>query len=402
MASPKNKIPAPKRMVCVGTHFGFVPDLFFPNQTGLNYSLPPLLSPLAKFKDQFTVLSGLDHGENATGGHRGVHAFLSGILSKNAKNFPEFNISLDQKAAQHVGKLTRFPSLQLSPRSDLTNRMSWNAHGSAIPPIESLNQTFDMLFKPFNQHQKQLKRKEIAAQTSILDLVRHDAKFLEKRVGFEDKQKLDEYFTSVREVEKRLEQSESWIDTPKPQVDYDLSMGADSADFVDRVPLFYDLIALALQTDLTRIVTFEIYDIGRNAGGLDISRGYHQLSHHGKVTEYINELSIIEKFHTQQFARFISKLDEIKESDGSSLLSHTQTLLGSGMGNANSHSNKNLPLLLVGGGFKHGQHLSFSSQNNSGNSIPAANLYVSMLQQFGIETDSFNLATGSLTQLRSS
>ncbi|MFT5131088.1 MAG: hypothetical protein ACI8W8_004723, partial [Rhodothermales bacterium] len=164
-------------------------------------------------------------------------------------------------------------------------------------------------------------------------------------------------------------------------------------DFVDRVPLYYDLMALALQTDSTRVITFEISDIGANSGGLPITKGYHQLTHHGKVPSYLDELLVIERFHSIQFARFLDQLAAIPEPNGKTLLDNSMALLGSGMGNASSHSNRDLPLLLAGGGFRHGQHLRFDRET------PAANLFVSMLQRFGLETDQFNLATGTLTGL---
>jgi hypothetical protein len=219
------------------------------------------------------------------------------------------------------------------------------------------------------------------------------------RVGKNDQEKLDQYFTSVRELEKRLTQSEAWLDKPKPTVSYEVPNGADDMDFVKRVPLYYDLIALALQTDSTRVITFELSDIGANSGGFPITKGYHQLTHHGKVESYIEELSIIENFHTKQFARFLDKLSAVQEPNGKTLLDNTMALLGSGMGNASSHSNKDLPLLLAGGGFKHGQHLRYEKDKSRGTYTPACNLFVSMLQRFGADVDQFNLSSGTLTGL---
>ena len=238
-----------------------------------------------------------------------------------------------------------------------------------------------------------------AEEKSILDLVRQDADRLMKRVGKNDQEKLDQYFTSVRELEKRLTQSEAWLDKPKPKGSYEIPNGADDMDFVDRVPLYYDLIALALETDSTRVISFELSDIGANSGGFPITKGYHQLTHHGKVESYIQELSIIERFHTQQFARFLDKLAAVQEPNGKTLLDNTMALLGSGMGNASSHSNKDLPLLLAGGGFKHGQHIRFEKDKSRGTQTPACNLFVSMLQRFGADVDQFNQSTGTLTGL---
>ena len=194
-------------------------------------------------------------------------------------------------------------------------------------------------------------------------------------------------------------QSSEWLDRPKPIVDYRLPAGATSLDFVDRVPLYYDLMSLAFQTDSTRVATLALADIGANYGGFNISRGYHQLTHHGKVPEYITELSIIEQFHMKQIARFLTQLKSIEEPNGKTLLENSMVLFGSGMGNASSHSNKNLPLILAGGGFQHGEHKSFFKDQEKKVASPAGNLFVSMLQRFGVETDSFGTATSTLNGL---
>ncbi|MDG1889903.1 MAG: DUF1552 domain-containing protein, partial [Verrucomicrobiota bacterium] len=301
----------PMRMIFVGTHFGFVPSLFFPKQAGRDYVTPELIQPLEQHRSKFTMISRLDHGREAIGGHGGVHAFLSGILSKNCRGFEEKNVTVDQKAAAHVGTATRFASLQIATGRDQGSALSWNRSGVAMPSISSLSRLFGMLFRaegPEGRRQVQQAHQE---KRSILDLVRTDAKALENQVGREDRETLDQYFTSLRELELRLIQSQTWLDRPKPAVNYTLKTGADALDFVDRVPLYYDLMTLALQTDLTRVMTFSIADLGPNLGGFSISRGYHQLTHHGKVRSYLKELSLIEHFHIKQFSRFLDRLDAI-------------------------------------------------------------------------------------------
>jgi len=178
-----------------------------------------------------------------------------------------------------------------------------------------------------------------------------------------------------------------------------LPAGANQLDFIDRVPLYYDLMALALETDSTRVVTLALADIGANYGGFRISRGYHQLTHHGKVPEYITELSLIEQFHSQQIARFLQKLWAVREPDGKTLLDNCMVLFGSGMGNASAHSNKNLPLVLAGGGFRHGEHRSYFKDESGNKPSLAGKLFVSMLQRFGVETDRIGLASGTLAGL---
>lgn len=399
MAPAASAADVPTRMVCIGNNFGFVPQLFFPVETGQRYEAPEFLQPLDHHRRRFTLFSQLDHGTNAVGGHGGVHAFLSGILSKNSKGFKEQNITVDQKAARHVGSATRFPSIQIACGASAGNRLSWSSAGVGIPPIENLETIFSLLFERSDATQLDNIKKAHIEKTSILDLVKIDADYLKKRVSKADQDKLDQFYTSVRSVEERLVQSAAWLDNPKPKVDFALPSGADGLDFIDRLPLYYDLIALALQTDSTRVMTFEISGLGANSGGLPITKGYHQLTHHGRVESYIQELAIIEKFQTTQFARFLDTLSGVDEPNGKSLLDNTMTLFGSGMGNASSHSNKNLPLLLAGGGFRHGQHLLFEKDKSRGIATPACNLFLSMLQRFGMEVDEFNLSTGTLTGL---
>lgn len=390
---------SPIRMVCVGLNFGFVPQLFFPEETGPNYQLSERLEPLKKLRNDFTVFSGLDHGVNGQGGHGGVHAYLSGVLSKNSAGMPESNISIDQKAAQLVGVQTRYPSMQLASGNDPNNMISWSASGVSNPPASNVEAIYKLLFQKVDPRLQKTSQAKYSARTSILDLVKTDADYLKRKVGVRDRAKLEQYFNSVREVEKRLTQSSQWLDKPKPVVSYTLPAGSNSRSFVDRVPLYYDLMSLALQTDSTRIITLALADIGANFGGFKISRGYHQLTHHGKVPEYITELSIIEQFHMEQLARFLKQLKAVEEPNGKTLLDNSMLLFGSGMGNASSHSNKNLPLILAGGGFRHGEHKSYFKDEAKKKATPAGNLFVSMLQRFGVETDRFGQATSTLAGL---
>ena len=392
--------PVPTRMVCVGVGLGFVPKLFFPTQTGRGYDMPELLKPLDRHRDDFTVFSQLDHGSEGIEGHRGVHAFLTGILSKNSKSRPEANISVDQKAAQLVGARTRFQSLQLASGAvDSHNMLSWSNSGVALPQVANLNVLFALLFQRTDASQVEQLQVKYQDRLSILDLVKTDADRLMNRVGHRDKEKLDRYFTTIREVENRLTQSRAWLHKPKPVVDYELPKGADGLTFAERVPLYYDLMTLALQTDSTRVITFSSNDIGSDNGGLGVTRGYHQLTHHGRVESYLHELAKIESFHTTQFSRFLDQLKAVDEPNGKTLFDNTMSLIGSGMGNASSHSNKDLPLLLAGGGFRHGNHLRFAKDKGRGTETRAANLFVSMLQQFGLELDQFSSSSGSLTGL---
>lgn len=388
---------SPKRMFCAATFFGLMPEYFFPKQSGHNYELPKILKPLQPMKKHFTVFSGLDH--NMTGGHEATKYFLSGIKMSEMRAYPEANISLDQKACLFSGSQTRFPSITLGCYSNLENGISWTSHGNQIKPIQSLIQLQKMLFE--NPNRKEISHKERAfkEKSSILDLVKDQAKKYEAGLGKSDLNKLDQYYTSVRSLEKKIEQSKQWLHKVKPTVDFKMNINADHLDLKDKVPLFYDLITLALQTDSTRVINLCFSSLGPNSGGLrGVQHDYHALSHHGQVQKTIEELLIIETFFSTQFSRFIQKLHDIKEPNDKTLLDNTMAIFGSGMSNANSHSNKDLPILVAGGGYQHGQHLEFSKTKQQNK--PLCDLYLNLLQNFGLEMDRFNLSKSNLSEFR--
>ena len=386
----------PKRIVATGIFFGLMPHYFHPKQTGRDYETPRLLKPLEQHRNDFTVFSGLDH--NLGGGHNGTKYFLSGIPVTHAKGYEEANISVDQKAALHVGGATRYPSLTLGCETNSENYISWTRNGAQVRPITKLVTLFDTLFRNPSSHEQNQAQRVMAEENSILDLVREQAGRFQRNLGKADREKLDQYFTSVRELELKAAQSRRWLLKEKPTAESKLPVGIDGLTLCERTPFFYDLMALALQTDSTRVITMSFTELGRQSGGLaGVSHGYHALSHHGQVQESMEELAIIETFHTSQFARFLDKLKAIEEPNGKTLLDNTMALFGSGMSNANSHSNRDLPVLLAGGGFKHGEHMHFARDGRQSTSL--CNLYLSMLQNFGLETDRFNTSTGTLTGL---
>lgn len=383
----------PARMVCIGNMLGFYPPAFFPEKTGVDYDLPTLLKPIAPVRKDLTLFSGLDHG--VKGGHFAIHAFLSGVRSVDAKSMPEGNISVDQRAARIIGGATRFPSLTIGSEDGIHGgcQMCWTQSGTRIPPIPGPNELFRKLFVNDSAAELDRSADRFRLQGSIIDAVRGDAKSLEKRLDKRDREKLEEYFSSVRDVETQLELRKQWNNVPKPKPDME---EPQNTNMVSDLPVLYDLIALALQTDSTRIATLEIAG-GFNASAFGIRRDYHAISHHGQVQESIDALIKIETYQMEQFARFLTKLKSIKDGDGT-LLDHAMVLFGSGMGNANSHVNTNLPIILAGGGFRHGEYRAFP-QNGVGRA-PLCNLFVSMLQRFGVETDHFGTSTGTLTGLK--
>jgi len=379
----------PMRMVAIGNAFGFYAQQFFPQATGPGYDTPHLLEPIAQHRQHITVYSGLDHG--VKGGHFAVHSFLSGVRQVDAKGMPDGNISLDQRMAETVGGATRFPSLTLGSEEGLHGgcMMSWTRGGTRVNPIQGPRELFRKLFLNESAAEQERTKDRLTLQGSILDSVNGDARSLKHRLDSQDQQKLDEYFTSVRDVEKVLEQRQKWAGVPKPGAPMP---EPENRGLVTDIPVLYDLIALALQTDSTRIATLEIAG-GFEAAVLGVRKEYHSLSHHGQVQESIDLLVKLERYQTEQFARFLGKMTSIEDGDGS-LLDHTMVLFGSGMGNGNAHTNVNLPVVLAGGGFKHGTYQAFPA--DSPNRQPLSNLFLTLLQRFGVEQKKFASSTGTL------
>ena len=382
----------PTRMVAVGNMLGFYQPEFFPKKTGRAYDLPLLLQPMAPVQNDFTLYSGLDHG--VKGGHFAIHSYLSAVRQVDATGMPEGNISLDQRAAETIGGATRFPSLTIGSEDGLHGgcMMCWTRSGTRVPPIPGPRELFRKLFITDSAGDRDRSADRFALQGSILDAVNGDAKSLGRRLDKRDQEKLDEYFTSVRDVEKQMELGKRWADVPKPKPGMP---EPENTGFVSDLPVLYDLIALALQTDSTRIATLEIAG-GFEASAFGLRKDYHALSHHGQVKESIEALLKIEKYQMEQFARFLAKLKSLEDGDGK-LLDHTMVLFGSGMGNANAHTNNNLPMIFAGGGYKHGEHRMYPEKGLG--RVPLSNLYLTMLQRFGVEANRFGLSTGTMRDL---
>jgi hypothetical protein len=382
----------PMRMVCIGNLLGFYPPAFFPEKTGADYELPESIASLEPHRKDFTLYSGLDHG--VKGGHFAMSSFLSGVRTADAKGMPEGNITLDQRAAETMGGATRFPSLTLGSEEGIHGGclMSWTRSGTRVPPISTPRELFRTLFVSDDAASLATSMDRLDLKGSILDSIHGDAKSLERHLGQRDKEKLEEYFTSVRDVEKQIELHRKWASVPKPDSTMD---EPENTDFVSDLPVMYDLIALALQTDSTRIATLEIGG-DFEASAFELKAGYHALSHHGQREEAIAGLIKMERYQTEQFARFLAKLKSIEDGAGT-LLDHSMVLFGSGMGNANSHTNTHLPIILAGGGFKHGEHKAYPAKG--ADRQPLCNLYLSMLHHFGAEVESFGTSSGTFTGL---
>jgi hypothetical protein len=379
-------------MVCICAPLGFYPPNFFPEQSGADYQPTPYLELLQDYRRDFTVISGLAHAGTSPGfAHQATASFLTGAEGAGRPGFRN-SISLDQFAAQHIGSATRFPSLNLSGEG---LGLSWTRTGAQIPADNSPSRVFARLFLEGNAKEVQSQLHRLEDGRSILDDVRGQAASLRNQLGTNDRDRLDEYLTSVRELEQRMAVDEVWVKTPKPKVNVEPPKDIPNAsDVLGRAKLMFDLTHLALQTDSTRLVTIMLTG-STNAPPIEgVSLGHHDLSHHGKDPGKLDQLKIVEVETMKTVREFLSKLKQSREED-SDLLGRTSVFLGSNLGDASSHSVRNLPVLLAGGGFRHGRHLAFDPQSPP----PLCNLYVSMLQRLGVETERFSNSTGTLTGL---
>ena len=390
MTSAKEVSVPRRRIVAIDIGLGLHAPNLIPKQAGREYELTPYLELLADYRDQFTVISGASHPE-VGGGHASYKSYLTCAPHPNSAGFRN-TISLDQRAAAEFGSETRFASLALSSSGP---GLSWSRSGVEIPTFTRPSFVFKKLFLVGNQAEQELRMRRLQDGQSILDVVLDKTKRLSQRLSGRDREKLDQYFEAVRDAELRLAKAEAWEQEPRPKVNVEPPRDeADSKKIVECMRLMYDVMHLALETDSTRFLTYNI--AGMNAvpaiPGVDID--YHNLSHHGKDPDKIAQLTIVESALIQEFAAFLGKLHASSEAAGS-LLDSTMVLFGSNLGNASSHDTKNMPILLAGGGFQHGQHLAFDSNHN----YPLPKLFVSMLQQLGMDIDTFGTGKGTMQGL---
>jgi len=379
--------PAVRRFVCVANPFGMIQDAFFPAEEGPAAALPANLVPLEPLRGSFTVFSNLDHGFGS--GHGATHTFLSGVLSSEASGMPEGNISLDQFLARHVAGQTRFPVLNTAagPVGGGGVELSWTRNGVMVPPIQQVSRVFKLLFVDEPAERTARIGAAYDQQVSILDAVNGQARDMNGRLSARDRRKLDQYLTAIREVEQAIGREKAWLARPRPQVDaHEPKDGS-----VRQLPILFDLVALALETDSTRVATIEVpgsFDTA--AMGIE-EKGYHGYSHHGKDPALMEGMRKVERYQMVHLARFLTKLRD------SGLLDTTQVLFGSGMGDGSAHTNKSLPVLVAGGGHAHRTHLRLPEEQ--GKRVPLCNLYLSLARRFGIEAEAFGKSTGPLGDL---
>ncbi len=381
-----------KRLVCIGTYLGFHQADFFPRQTGKSYDMPYVLEPLTRFRDQFSIFSGLDH--RGRHGHEGWKAWMSGSASGS--------VSMDQLVADHVGHHARYGSLQLTCGTPPdAARLSFTREGVALPMIGRPSVLFQTLFRSDSDRARMAY--VLDGNGSVLDDVMEEAKAIQGQVSRRDQEKLDEYLTSLREVERRLQKQKDWLERPYPKTDYVLApvdpVSPEQALECERV--MYDLMALSLTTDSTRVLSFlvpgwsQVFEIN----GRRLSAGYHGLSHHGKEAAKIAEYNLVGREHVQRFSQFLEKVSSHQDAQGRSLLDSTLIVFGSGMGNSNTHDNSNLPTLISGGGFKHGHHWAYERSTRRPRLL--GDLFITMMQQFGMEIDQFAGANQNLNDFLS-
>ncbi|MDH4454215.1 MAG: DUF1552 domain-containing protein [Verrucomicrobiota bacterium] len=377
---------SPKRFVAVNLPFGLLQSSFFPalTSTGRDYQLSPYLEVLKELRDDFTVFQGLSHPEqNGNCGHSSVMTFLTAGRFPGKAGFKN-SISLDQLMAKSAGNETRMRYLALTNGGFSGDSLAWSSTGVNIPAEKSPARLFQQLFLDGTPAQMAEQTKSLARGKSILDAVGTQAGRLSRDLGKRDQEKLDEYFSSVRSLEKSMQQSVEWSRIPKPKVTAKPFKDIDDLDdLIGRTRMMNELMLLAIQTDSTRIATYNLGCV--NVPVVEgVNRALHGLSHHGKQEENLSQLQLVEKAELQTFKDFLLRLKMTRE-DNHTLLDQTAVLIGSNLGNANFHDYVNLPLLVAGGGFKHGQHLAFDPQNN----VHLANLFVSLAQHMGVETDTF-------------
>ncbi len=374
---------SPRRMIGIQTNQGILPQYFFPAETGQNYTLTPYLERLAGVRNQFTVFSGVSL-PGVDGGHAADKCFLTGTPHPAQGGFRN-GISLDQFAAESLGNATRFPSLVLAMTGE-SRTLSYTRSGAAIPADQSPRKVFEKLFLQGKPSEVEERVETLRQGRSTLDFIGDESKRLQAKLGKADQQRVDEYFTSVRELERRMHAAQEWETRPKPRVDAQPPVDiTDSMAFAARTKQMFEVMKLALETDSTRFMSLFV----------DTTQ-IHNLTHHGNRPEVLAELRGHEASQFDALGHFLTALSASSENDVS-LLDRTMVLYGTCMGSANSHSTVNLPVLLAGGGFKHGQHLAFDTKSN----YPLTNLYVSMLRQLGMPAEAFATSTGPMKGLTS-
>jgi len=386
----------PKRIINVCTSFGLYGPAFFPSKTGADYEASEYLEVLGDLRDKFTVFSGISHPEIG-GDHASEACFLTSAKHPTRPGFRN-TVSLDVVAAQHVAGATRFPLMTLSTQDG--SPLSYTATGAGIPALNVPSQIYAKMFLAGNPNDAEKELARLRRGQSMLDRMRERLVDLNKSVSKHDQQQIAQYTDSVRDLEKQLVAEEKWVHRAKPKVDEPSpsegfpSPFTDRSNTIGRARVMLNLAKLAVQSDSTRVVSVFIRGSDDKPPIAGISEGHHGLSHHGQNPAKIEQLKVIEKEEMKAFREFLVSMRDTKEGTGS-LLDSTQVLIGSNLGDASGHGTTNLPILLAGGGYKHGRHIAGDKNRNT----PLAKVFVTMLQRFGLETGKFGSGDGTLADL---
>jgi Protein of unknown function (DUF1552) len=394
-SSPLALNATPRRMFGVITNLGMVPREFVPTGAGRDYKASPYLEVLKDHRNDFSVFTGVSL-PNVGGSHPTELAFLTGAPNPGSSSFKN-TISLDQVVAEAIGVQTRFPSLTLAVNGNTS--LSWTGSGVAIPPEQKAAEVFKQLFVQGSPEEVEAQVLRLGTGRSILDTIAGQVKDLERDLGTPDRERIDQFLTSVRALENRLQVSQGWEKKPKPVVNASAPVDvASPTQFIEKVKVMFDLVRLVFETDSSRAVTLFIN--AASTGVVDspldtaITEGYHGLSHHGKSEEKLGQLKALDMGQLRKLSDLLTGLKSVKEQ-GETVLDRTMILYGSNLSDGNSHVTLNLPVIFAGGGFKHGQHLMFDTVRN----YPLTNLHLSMLHRLGIDKDRFSSSTGTMRGL---
>jgi hypothetical protein len=383
----------PRRMIAIQTNMGILAQHFFPTATGADFELTAYLDLLKDFKSKMTVCSGVSHPD-VDGAHEAERSFLSAAPHPGGAGFKN-SISLDQFAAEQLGPITRFPSFVLDVNAESTQGMSFSRSGVKVPADKSPAKLYAKMFLQGKPSEVEARIADLGRGRSSLDFVSDAAKRLAKSVGAADQARLDQYYSAVRDLERQLELGQEWERKPKPipseAAPTDIS---ENRKLIDKIRLMLNVARLGFESDSTRVVSLFINTFSVVADLPGVKDETHSITHHGGRKEALDQLFIIESAQFKVLSEFLAGLNAIQEG-GEPLLDRTMVLYGAPMGNAASHDNKNLPVLLLGGGFKHGGHLAFDHKKN----YPLPNLYLSMLQRMGLPIDKFATSTGTMRGL---
>lgn len=407
---------APLRMAYLYIPNGVNVSQWRPQGTSSDYKMGPTFAPMEAHRKEFQIFTGFEH-KNATAGGDGPgdHArssatFLTGRRAKKtAGSDIQLGVSVDQVAASAVSNLTRLPSIELS--SDGVRKsgscdsgyscayqfnLSWRSETQPMTPENNPRAVFERLFGAGSAKERQESfARRFASKKSMLDFIQHDARSLHRHLGRNDQQKLDEYLTGVREIEQQIEKVEAMGFPPDPGVPAPKGI---PGDYGEHMRLMMDMMVLAFMTDSTRVASYLLAHDGsnRNFKAVGVSEGHHSISHHRGNQDNLAKIAKIDKYYMEQLAYFVDKLKNTEDVDGKSLLHNSMVVYGGAISDGNAHNHNDLPIVVAGqagGNFKSGRHVDF------GGNVPLSNLYVRMLDEFGVKTKSFGDSTGSLRKV---